>query len=219
MCLPLSSEQLEESVRQGDVSIAPSLAVHDVNDPASTVDVGDPKERALAEPEAARVDRGEARAVGVVPDCGQDTLHLLARQHRGESRLARGTRDLEHAPLSLQRLLEEELDPAERDRDRTACPALDVADVDEVGSDLILGEEVGGPTVVLRELADRSDVDLLRARGVSGELEVLGEALTETRQAASPGSRGDPSPGGVVYTTSGRIGDKAGRLNNPPQAD
>ena len=50
--------------------------------------------------------------------------------------------DTERRPLSVERMLEEELDPAQSDRAPASRPLLDILDAEKILSDFLLSDEV-----------------------------------------------------------------------------
>src|SRR5947199_239364 len=84
----------------------------------------------------------------------------------------------ERRPLPAKRLLEEEPNPAQRDRRRRARDLLLVGQVQKVPAQILLGQLVGAPMIVLRQLPDAARVALLRSCGEPPELHILEHPLT-----------------------------------------
>jgi hypothetical protein len=116
----------------------------DVQEPALAIDVGHLETRTFHEAKTTRVDRGEAYAVDGDPHLVENAPDLVAAQNDGELLLALGAGDLEHCPIAAERLLIEELDPAQSDGVRGASDLLDRAEVEQVLADLLFREAVGG---------------------------------------------------------------------------
>jgi hypothetical protein len=86
-------------------------------------------------------------------------------------------RSVEDTPLALERLLVEELDAAQGNRDGSSLELALVLEVEEVAAKLFFVDLLRGSSVVLGELPDTRDVGLLGSLGVAGELEVVDHAL------------------------------------------
>src|SRR2546428_6286968 len=133
-----------------------------------------------------RLMRVVRRALSVVVRLQDRLAHRVVRrrvsdrtqQRKGASLavdgvLAGRAHEPERRPLPPERLLEEEPNPAQRDRRRRARDLLLVGQIQEVLAQIFLRELVGAPVIVLRELADGARVALLRSCGEPPELHIL----------------------------------------------
>jgi hypothetical protein len=87
----------------------------DVQHHAGASDIGHLKACALHQTESATVDRRQTRAINGNPDFSQNPPHFLLAQDHRELLLARRPEEAQGGPIAVQRLLVEELDPAQRD--------------------------------------------------------------------------------------------------------
>ncbi len=188
---PVRAQQGQRVHRQGDVAVAPALAM-DVQQPSGAVHVGDLEVGALHQAQPADVDGRQARPVDRQPDATQDAAHLVATQDDRELLLPDGPHQAQQLPLAAQAALVEELDAAQRDGETGPGEVLDIGEVEEVLAEIVLGEPIGRRVEVSGELPDGVGVGLLGARREPAELHVLEHALAKWRHGVPfPGGRWD----------------------------
>jgi hypothetical protein len=150
-----------------------------MNQQASAVDIGDLKMGAFPKAQTAGVDGGEADPVAQESDTAENPVHLLTAEDDRQLFLAWGANKGEGRPLSGERMLEEKLDPAQGDGARAAGVLLDMLEVEEILSELFLGDQGRGFVIVLRQLAHGSDVHLLSPFRQAPELETFDHSLSQ----------------------------------------
>ena len=192
---PVRAQERERGVGERDVAILAALALMNVQQCAVPIHVAHMQANAFHQAESAGVDGGEARTIRRAPHRVEDAPHFVAAQHDGEFLRPFGTRDVEHPPRLAERLLIEELDPAEGDGVRAACDLLHGAQVQQVLADLFFPEPVRRGMMERRELGNGADVGFDRAVGIPAELEVLRHALAERCHVilSEQGARGSDS--------------------------
>lgn len=121
---------------------------------------------------------GQALTVDRDPDQPQHVSHFVTAQHHGQRLLARRADEPKRRPGLPQCLLVQEPNPTQRDRGGGPSDLLLVRQVQEVLSQLLLGEAIRAGVEMLGELADGGDVALLRSCGQPPELHILQHPLT-----------------------------------------
>jgi hypothetical protein len=149
----------------------------DVQHHPCPVDIRDLQVRPFQQAQPAGVDGGQADAVDGNAHLGQNPPDFLPAQDYREFLLARGPHEPERGPVALQRVLVEELDPAQGNGGGGAGHLLLGGQVQEVPAQILLAEAVGAGMVMGGELADGGDVALLRASGEPPQLHVLDHPL------------------------------------------
>jgi hypothetical protein len=150
----------------------------DVHHHPLTIDVGDVEVRAFEQPQPARVDHCQTHAVDRNPHQREDTSHLVPTQHHRQLVRAGRAHEPKRRPLSTQGLFEEEPDATQGDRRRGAGHLLLIRQVQEVLAQLLLGQATRRGVEMVGELANGSDVALLRPCGQPPELHILQHPLT-----------------------------------------
>jgi hypothetical protein len=174
--LPVVAQQDESALWDRDDPISSTLAAY-VDDLALAIDVRRSQVGPLPQPQATGVDGDEAEAIDGDLDPCEDRLDLFPREDDGKPDLPGRASDVEDTPLALERLLVEELDAAQGNRDGSSLELALVLEVEEVAAKLFFVDLLRGSSVVLGELPDTRDVGLLGSLGVAGELEVVDHAL------------------------------------------
>src|SRR5262245_15475171 len=95
---------------------------------------------------------------------------LVATHHHRQCVFRRGAHEPERRPPALQRVREEESDPAQRDRRGGAGDLLLVGEKEEILPQLLFRDPVRAPMVVLGELTHSRDVAALRPCGEAPQL-------------------------------------------------
>jgi hypothetical protein len=182
----VGAQEVERGVGQRHVAILAALAM-DVEQLAIAVDVRDLEAGAFHQTESAGVDGGEADAVDGDPDHAENAPDLVAAQHHGELLLALGSRHVEDGPWARERLLVEELDPAEGDGVGAAGDLLDGGQVEQVLAHVLLAQQIWRRPMESGELGDGADVGLHGAVGQAAQLEILDHALAQGRHGVLSG--------------------------------
>ena len=169
---PVRAQPRQDWGRERNVAILFAFAV-DMHHHPRAVDIGDLQARPFEQPESAGINGRQTHAVHRNPHRREHAADLLPTQHHRHLVLAGGTHESERRPLPTERLLEEEPNPAQRDRRRRARDLLLVGQVQEVLAQVLLGQLVWAPVIVLRELAHGRRVALLRSCGEPPELHIL----------------------------------------------
>jgi hypothetical protein len=96
----------------------------------------------------------------------------------GQLLFSRWTHELERGEGTLQGVLVEELQAAQRDGGAAARPVFDVFDVEKVLAEFFVANLVGGLVIMLGELADGANIHLLGSLRHALQLQVFDQALT-----------------------------------------
>jgi hypothetical protein len=86
---------------------------------------------------------------------------LFSAQHSRELFLSSGPDKGESGPIPFEGVLIEELDTADGDGAGASGPFLDILAVEEIVTEFLLCDEVGGFIVMLGELTNGPDIHLL----------------------------------------------------------
>src|SRR5919199_5912073 len=78
---PMVAQQGQELWGERHIAVFAPLAVLDMDQHARTVDLGDPQEDRLVEPQASSIDRGQADAVVWAAQAAQETPHFFDTKH------------------------------------------------------------------------------------------------------------------------------------------
>ncbi len=107
----------------------------------------------------------------------EEAMDLLDAEDGGQGAGFARVDEVEDGPGTLQGVYKQELDGGEGDGDGAGGDVFLVDEVEEVGAELILGDEVGGLGIVTGELLDGLDVTGLGAGSETAKLHVLEHAL------------------------------------------
>src|SRR4051794_19961487 len=107
----------------------------------------------------------------------KQAMDLLDAEDGGQGARFAGVDEVEDGPGTLQGVDKEELDGGEGDGDGAGGDVFLVDEVEEVGAEFILGDEVGGLAIVAGEQLDGLDITDLGAGGETAKLHVLEHAL------------------------------------------
>src|SRR2546428_9003010 len=129
---PKLAQHLDRALRQRHITIFAPLAVPHVKHHARAVDICHLKARPLLQPQPARVDGRQAYSVARQSDAIENLSHLFGTEDHWELFLTRRSNQAQCSELSVECLLEEELDAAQRDGAPAARPLLDILDVEEI---------------------------------------------------------------------------------------
>jgi hypothetical protein len=140
MRAPRLAKQLPRTLWQGNITIVPALTTTDVDKPARTIKMWDLQMGALLQAQTTGVDRGEADSVAGSSDTAEHPSNLFKAEDHRQFLLAWCSNKAEGGPVSVEGMLEEELDAAKRDSARTAGVIFDILDVEEVLSKFFFGD-------------------------------------------------------------------------------
>jgi hypothetical protein len=177
---PELTQQEQGALGQGHVTVAIALAAADVQQGALAVDIPDLQAQALAQAQAAGVDRGQGHPMIEGFYQTQDLADLDGGEDDGEFELGSGTGELKFGgPGTLEGFLPEELDGADRLGGGLAGEAAFGFEMEEVLAEVLGRDQVGRLGVMLTELTDAGPVAFLGAGQQGEETQVLGEAIQD----------------------------------------
>ncbi len=114
LVLPVVAQPREQRGRQGHRAVLGALSVAHPDELACAIDVACFEPQSLAEAKAERVDGGEGHAAHGMTNGAEQGAHLAgAEHHRQHARLV-DAKQVEHGPVALQRVDEEEAPARER---------------------------------------------------------------------------------------------------------
>ena len=137
------------------------------------VDVVDAERGDLRDPKAGGVGGHEDGAILEGPDGGEDPGHLVGGEDDGELLGLLGAADALHDVPAFERDLVEESQRGDGLVEVAPGDAPLLDEVEEVGSDLVGPQGLGGSGEVFGEGGDAADVDLDRPGGEVAELHVV----------------------------------------------
>ena len=162
---PVLAQQQQRTFRQRHVAVLAALAVPHVEHHPVTVNVLHVQVDAFLEAQTAGVDRAQADAVARETQATQDALDFVHAEHDGQAVFAVGAHQLERGPLPPERVMVDELDGAQRDRECAGIRLLVVFEVEKVLAQFFFADAVGRLAVVLRQLPHGAHVGLLGLLG------------------------------------------------------
>ena len=175
MGLPLLAQEFQGALGQGHVAVTVAFALADVQEHPLRIDVAHLQAQAFAQTESAGVNRGQADVVIKAFDFGEYLADLASRKDHGQLELGIGADQLQLVrPPTFKSLFPEELKGTNELGGGLAGDLFDLLEVDAVLPDLLEGDQLGRPVVVLAELADTGQVGLFGARADGQQLEVIG---------------------------------------------
>jgi hypothetical protein len=185
MRAPELTQELERGLGQRDVTILLPFPMN-MKRHAGAVDVGNLEMSTFQEPQSTGIDRRQAGAIDGDADFGQNAADFVAAQDHRELLLARRPDEPQGRPILVDRLFEEELDPAQRDRRRGAGDLLLVGQIQKVLAQLLLAQLIRTPMEMSGQLGHRPDIAFLSSCGKPAELHILDHSLTQFRHHVSP---------------------------------
>ncbi len=148
---PPMAQLFEQDGREHGVTILAALALFDAQRHALAVDIADLECAYLAHAQSCTVGDGQRRLVFEIAGGGEQTRHLVATQHHRQFVGNAYRLHLAHQFGAVERVLEQELQAAERIVDRDCRRAL-VDHIQLVVSQIIHRRGVWGSLQVRREL-------------------------------------------------------------------
>ena len=201
VALPALAQQCQGLRRQRHIAVFVPLGRADMDDAPVAVDVAHLQAAAFAQAQPAGVDQRQAGPVAQFAHRAQNPPDLLARQHDGQLVLRPGAGNVHRRPVALEHLLEEKLDPAQRDRGRGPRQPLLVAQIQEVVAQLLVVHLAGALPAPARQPPHRPHIALLRALRVVAQLHLFDHPPPQVprrllhhrhcRHVGSPGLRTD----------------------------
>jgi hypothetical protein len=160
-----------------------------VNEHAAAVNVTQLQDESFLEPQAQRVNGPEEGSAVRSPDGVEEPVHLVDALDVGQRLVLWDAKLQECGPLSRHGVRVEELDAAVGDLESAGRERAVVLQVQEVVTDLRLGELVRRLMEVRGQLPHGTDVGFLGAFAAACELEVLDHPLAEHGRGARSSHR------------------------------
>jgi len=151
----------------------------DVNQSSLGIDITDLQVKSFVKSESHRVDGPKE---GPHPQRGggvDDGVDLFDREHFGQGIAILQFEHREDVPVTLAGDAEEELDAREGDAERTVSELSFVFEMQEEASDLGLGDLIGLAFGELGELPDRTEVAIVGACRLTGQVQIIAHLLVE----------------------------------------
>ena len=174
---PEFSELGESFVWQGHQPIVTAFAV-DVQEHPRGIDLGDGQAAAFIQTQATDINGGQTDPVNGFAHTGQDLSDFLPAQDHGQFLLSGRTQEFEGGPISLEGILEEELDAAQRDGSGGPSDFAFQGQMEEVTPQFLLSDEVRGFAAVPGQADHGADLTGLGFRRITVELHILDETST-----------------------------------------
>jgi len=176
---PIVTQQLQQSLREGNAPILPPFAVADPDQHPCTVNVMHLQLYPFGKTEAAGVDDGQNHANGEMLNKRKDVFHFVGTQDDRKLFPLSGPNEVKDEPFPLEGFLEEKLDAAKMYREGAARNASFLHKVEEIGAEFFLGNVFRGTVVMLGKTPDGSEVGGLRLCRVPMQLHVLDHSLSD----------------------------------------
>jgi hypothetical protein len=154
-------------------SFAPDAQEHPLG-----IDVANPQEQAFTESQATGINRTQTDPVHGRAHAGENLLDFLPAQDHGQFLFPRRAQEFEAGPITLEGVLEQELNAAQSDGGGGAGHFLFQGEEEEVATQFFFGDLIRGFVVVFGQAADRTDITGLGFGGVTVELHILDESST-----------------------------------------
>jgi hypothetical protein len=138
--------------------------------------------QSLLESKPQRVDSGEEAQHGGLLDQLENCVDFTDRDDDRDLELSAGSYELERGPFSRAGESKELLEGLLSDVDGTSRPVSIVLDEEEIVSQVVFGGGIGLALEEFRELANITDIGLLRALATAVKLKILLEAKEDGRQ-------------------------------------
>ncbi len=143
LLLPVAAEASKQRTRQRHAAVLAALAVANPNHQSVRVDVARLETEAFAEPQPECVDGGESHAANGMANAGEQRADFRGAQHGGQHPRLVDPEQLEHGPVTAERVVAEEAQRADGDVDarRRLLPLL--AQKQEVRAHVLLAQLCG----------------------------------------------------------------------------
>jgi hypothetical protein len=170
---PIVSEQQEGGLGQRDIAILGAFSAMDMDHHAGGIDIGDFEMEAFVKSEAAGIDGAEIGVILEGMDLGKNGSDFFKAENGREASFILGTEDTEDVPIALEDMFEEEANAAIADTHGIGGPVINVLSPQEIVLELLLGDQVGGFAIELREHSNGAGIGLLGPFPLAIELKSL----------------------------------------------
>jgi len=140
--------------------------------------VGNSQEQTFTESEATGINRGQTDPVDGRAHARENRLDFLPAQDHGQFLFPGRAQEFETGPVTLEGVLEQELDGAQSDGGGGAGHFLFQREEQEVATQFFFGDQIRRFVVMLGQAADRTDITGLGFGGVTVQLHILDESST-----------------------------------------
>ena len=165
---------------QRNVTVLVALALADVQEHTTGVDVAHLQANAFVQAQAAGVDGGQADPMVKEGDMIEQAAHFGGREDDGQFELEVGAGQLDFGgPGPPEGFLPEELDGTEGLGGGLAGDLLDGLEMEEVLAELPGADLIGRSVEVFAQLTNAGEVSLFGAGADGQELQVLGEGIKD----------------------------------------
>jgi hypothetical protein len=186
VCCPVGSEQRQGLFGQGDVTVFSALASVDMDDHTLRVDVGNLQVEGFVEAETQTINSGEVDLIVQGSGGVEEPPDFFHTEDGRETVCGLGADEREGMPVTLEDVLEEELDATVADAHRSRGESVNVFPVQEVVLEFRFGDAVWGFAIELREQTNFADIGCLSAFTLATELEGGDHLLTQRGHEISP---------------------------------
>jgi len=178
MRFPVFPQALEGDFGQRHVAIAVALATADVKEHALGINVADFEAQAFAQTQAAGVNEQQAGALIGRDHRGEHAADFRGREHHRQFELGVGPDQLQLiGPDAVEGFFPEELEGANDLGAGLAGDPFVGLEMDAILAELLGGDQLRRPDIMLAELTDTGQISLLGARTEWQEREVIGEGI------------------------------------------
>jgi len=179
MMNPILAEQFQRPQWQRDIPIFSAFPLPEVNHSAGAIDILNLKMSPFLKPEPTGINRREASPMALQPDEAENPTDLVRAQDGRKLLFASRANKVEDGEIPLESMLEEELDAAQSDSERTAGVFSDILEVEKILSEFFLSDQVRGFVIVPSQLTHSLYVALLSPFREAPELETLDHSLSQ----------------------------------------
>src|SRR2546425_5835607 len=158
------------------VSFAPDAQEHPLR-----IDVANPQEQTFTESQATGINRGQTNPVHRSAHARENLSDFLPAQDHGQFLFPPRAQELKGGPVTLEGVLEQELDAAQSDGGGGTSHFLFQGEEQEVATQFFLRDEVRGFVVGFGQAGDRTDITGLGFGRVTVQLHILDESSTQRR--------------------------------------
>ena len=179
MCQPERPQHQQRRLRQRNVAILRALAAVNMHHHAFRVNISDVQIQRFLQPQAEGVHRPEEDRHPLRPATVDDLMHLLDRQHFRQRLHVLNLHLRQRLPLAATCARVEEFHAGERDAQRAAGELLVILQMQKELSQLIFADLIGRKFAEVRQLANSSQVALMRPLRHPAEVQIFAHALIQ----------------------------------------